>query len=169
MNCGVTLIAMCVYFLSGEYIGQKLKENGFDPKGRGTSMLDDLVRYQLHCFCYCILTVNCVYRGVITPGLSQYPNRQEREAMILSSFAGMLLESYIPFPLSFSPHLFPQSNIVHPFSLSYHPFAMLSSYKASLFNMYTCYILSQTSKQNGFLFPLLHVFFISTNTETLEH
>lgn len=25
---------------------------------------------------------------------------------------------------------FPQSNIVHPFSLSYHPFAMLSSFKA---------------------------------------
>lgn len=28
----------------GDYIGQKLRENGFDPKGKGsTSMLDDLV------------------------------------------------------------------------------------------------------------------------------
>ena len=31
-------------FNSGDYIGQKLWENGFDPKGKGTStMLDDLV------------------------------------------------------------------------------------------------------------------------------
>lgn len=35
----------------------------------------------------------------------------------------------IPFPFFFS-FLSPQSTIVHPFFLSYHPFAMLSSYKA---------------------------------------
>lgn len=30
---------------SGDYIGQKLRENSFDPKGKGTStMLDDLVK-----------------------------------------------------------------------------------------------------------------------------
>lgn len=32
-------------FISGHYIGQKLRENGFDPKGKGSSStLDDLVR-----------------------------------------------------------------------------------------------------------------------------
>jgi len=38
---------MSVYILisfSGEYIGQRLRENGFDPKGKSTfTMLDDLV------------------------------------------------------------------------------------------------------------------------------
>lgn len=30
---------------SGDYIGQKLRENAFDPKGKGTStVLDDLVK-----------------------------------------------------------------------------------------------------------------------------
>lgn len=30
---------------SGDYIGQKLRENSFDPKGKGSStMLDDLVK-----------------------------------------------------------------------------------------------------------------------------
>ncbi|KAI4875188.1 hypothetical protein NFI96_023956 [Prochilodus magdalenae] len=77
--------------------------------------------------------------GVIRPGLSQYPNREEREAMILSSFTGMLLNSlpvedilslYSCKPSASSPHQDTKSSIVHPFSLSYHPFAMLSSYKA---------------------------------------
>lgn len=32
------------YRLRGDYIGQKLREKSFDPKGKGTStMLDDLV------------------------------------------------------------------------------------------------------------------------------
>uniref|UniRef100_A0A671PDI8 Uncharacterized protein n=1 Tax=Sinocyclocheilus anshuiensis TaxID=1608454 RepID=A0A671PDI8_9TELE len=60
--------------LLGEYIGQRLRENGFDPKGKSTStMLDDLVRI-----------------GSLRH-ISQYPNHLEREAMIFSSFAGMLL------------------------------------------------------------------------------
>ncbi|TKS67857.1 Gamma-crystallin M2 [Collichthys lucidus] len=46
-------------------------------------------------------------------GSAQYPNRLEREAMILSSFAGIIMTA-----------------IVYPFTLSYHPFAMLGSYKA---------------------------------------
>lgn len=33
------------HFMSGHYIGQKLRENGFDPKGKGSSSkLDDQVR-----------------------------------------------------------------------------------------------------------------------------
>ncbi|XP_036421582.1 uncharacterized protein C2orf80-like [Colossoma macropomum] len=133
--------------LIGEYIGQKLKENGFDPKGRGTSMLDDLAHYDLAVgVALWWLEKEDVKRpvenellGVISPGLSQYPNRQEREAMILSSFAGMLLNSlpvedilslYSCKPSASRPHQDTKSNIIHPFSLSYHPFAMLSSYKA---------------------------------------
>ncbi|XP_032371055.1 uncharacterized protein C2orf80 homolog isoform X3 [Etheostoma spectabile] len=46
-------------------------------------------------------------------GSAQYPNRLERKAMILSSFAGIIM-----------------CTIVYPFTLSYHPFAMLGSYKA---------------------------------------
>uniref|UniRef100_A0A8C1GVA6 Uncharacterized protein n=1 Tax=Cyprinus carpio TaxID=7962 RepID=A0A8C1GVA6_CYPCA len=101
-------------------IGQRLRETGFDPKGKSTStMLDDLVRI-----------------GSLKH-ISQYPNHLEREAMILSSFAGMLLNSlpiedilslYNCKPVASYPHN--HGNIVHPFSLSYHPFAMLSSFKA---------------------------------------
>uniref|UniRef100_A0A3B4Y564 Uncharacterized protein n=1 Tax=Seriola lalandi dorsalis TaxID=1841481 RepID=A0A3B4Y564_SERLL len=86
--------------LIGDYIGQKLRENSFDPKGKGTStMLDDL---QLS-------------EDMQLKGSSSYPNRLEREAMILSSFAGIIMVS---------------AAIVYPFTLSYHPFAMLGSYKA---------------------------------------
>lgn len=38
------LINFVPYLNSGDYIGQKLRENSFDPKGKGTNtMLDDLV------------------------------------------------------------------------------------------------------------------------------
>ncbi|XP_051997706.1 uncharacterized protein C2orf80-like [Xyrauchen texanus] len=131
--------------LLGEYIGQRLRENGFDPKGKGTStMLDDLAHYDL------AISVALWWLnkddgkndviGIGSPGHShQYPNRLEREAMILSSFAGMLLNTlpiegilsmYNCKPSASYPHNRTKGNIVHPFSLSYHPFAMLSSFKA---------------------------------------
>ncbi|KAK7168958.1 hypothetical protein R3I93_005069 [Phoxinus phoxinus] len=135
--------------LLGEYIGQRLRENGFDPKGKSTfTMLDDLAHYDL------AISValwwlnkddekNLVENNYIGIGslrhMSQYPNRLEREAMILSSFAGMLLNSlpiedilslYSCKPSASYPHNHDKGNIVHPFSLSYHPFAMLSSFKA---------------------------------------
>uniref|UniRef100_A0A4W4EJF6 Uncharacterized protein n=1 Tax=Electrophorus electricus TaxID=8005 RepID=A0A4W4EJF6_ELEEL len=114
--------------LLGEYIGQKLRENGFDPKGKGTfSLLDDLAHYDLAASV--ALWWLEKYNGnspfqseLLGIGPAQYPNHLEREAMILSSFAGMLL-------VSFSINLY-LSSIIHPFSLSYHPFAMLSSFKA---------------------------------------
>ncbi|KAG1959959.1 hypothetical protein F2P79_006042 [Pimephales promelas] len=130
--------------LLGEYIGQRLRENGFDPKGKSTfTMLDDLAHYDL------AISValwrlnnddekNLVENNYIGIGslqhISQYPNRLEREAMILSSFAGMLLNS-LPIEdilslYSCKPSASYKGNIVHPFSLSYHPFAMLSSFKA---------------------------------------
>ncbi|XP_073701498.1 uncharacterized protein C2orf80 [Garra rufa] len=135
--------------LLGEYIGKRLRENGFDPKGKSTStMLDDLAHYDL------AISValwwlnkengkNAVKNDYIGVGslrhISQYPNHLEREAMILSSFAGMLLSSlpiedilslYNCKPVASYPDNHAKGNIVHPFSLSYHPFAMLSSFKA---------------------------------------
>uniref|UniRef100_A0A8C1GSD0 Uncharacterized protein n=1 Tax=Cyprinus carpio TaxID=7962 RepID=A0A8C1GSD0_CYPCA len=107
--------------LLGEYIGQRLRENGFDPKGKSTSTIND--------WHLCVCSTNML--------ISQYPNHLEREAMILSSFAGMLLNSlpiedilflYNCKPVASYPHN--HGSIVHPFSLSYHPFAMLSSFKA---------------------------------------
>ncbi|XP_018581976.2 uncharacterized protein C2orf80 [Scleropages formosus] len=133
--------------LIGTYIGQKLRENGFDPKGkRSQTLLDDLVHYDL--------AINVAlwwlnkYKGKdltesdIT-GISgsddtQYPNHMEREAMILSSFAGIILNS-LPVEEILSLYKYKPSfayqeqntknTIVHPFSLSYHPFAMLTAYK----------------------------------------
>ncbi|KAA0715841.1 hypothetical protein E1301_Tti013929 [Triplophysa tibetana] len=134
--------------LLGEYIGQRLRENGFDPKGKGTStMLDDLAHYDL-AISVALWWLNKENGkngaendviGVGSPRHTQYPNHLEREAMILSSFAGMLLNSlpiqdilslYNSKPSTLHPQNHSKGNIVHPFSLSYHPFAMLGSFKA---------------------------------------
>ncbi|KAJ8012592.1 hypothetical protein DPEC_G00044470 [Dallia pectoralis] len=133
--------------LLGDYIGLKLRENGFDPQGKEpTTMLDDLAHYDL------AISValwwleqeegcNLMDTDIIGDGnpgrKARYPSHLEREAMILSSFAGMILNSlpvedilalYSTKPsTAYSQHS--KSAIVHPFSLSYHPFAMLSSFK----------------------------------------
>nr|XP_055071362.1 uncharacterized protein C2orf80-like isoform X1 [Misgurnus anguillicaudatus] len=134
--------------LLDKYVGQRLRENGFDPKGKGTStMLDELAHYDL-AISMAMWRLNkdkgktAVENdiGIGSPCHSHYPNHLEREAMILSSFAGMLLNS-LPIQdilslynckpsASFSYNHNKQGNIVHPFSLSYHPFAMLTSFKA---------------------------------------
>ncbi|XP_035031515.2 uncharacterized protein C2orf80 isoform X1 [Hippoglossus stenolepis] len=135
--------------LIGDYIGQKLRENSFDPKGKGTStMLDDLAHYDL------AISValwwldkeegrDVLHSDIIgatySSGSSQYPNRLEREAMILSSFAGIIMSSlpveeildlYKCKPAALYPDQQSKGSIVCPFPLSYHPFAMLGSYKA---------------------------------------
>ncbi|KAJ0070065.1 hypothetical protein NL108_002386, partial [Boleophthalmus pectinirostris] len=101
-----------------DYIGQRIREKSFDPKGKGTAtMLDDLAHYDL-AISVALWWLNKEegrYVGATTA--AHYPNHLEREAMILSSFAGMIMVSAI-------------AAIVYPFTLSYHPFAMLSSYKA---------------------------------------
>ncbi|MEE6490300.1 hypothetical protein FKM82_015835 [Ascaphus truei] len=85
--------------LLGDYVGTTLRENEFDPKGRRKStFLDDMAHYDL------AIGValqwlsnsedgNALKKGKIKLPQSQhkYPNRMEREAMILSSFAGMLM------------------------------------------------------------------------------
>ncbi|CAJ1078976.1 uncharacterized protein C2orf80-like [Xyrichtys novacula] len=135
--------------LIGDYIGQKLREKSFDPKGKGGStMLDDLAHYDL------AISValwwldkeqgrDVLDRDIIgaTSGLgsAQYPNRLEREAMILSSFAGIVMSSlpveeilalYKCKPAASFPDQHSKGALVYPFTLSYHPFAMLGSYKA---------------------------------------
>ncbi|XP_063070220.1 uncharacterized protein C2orf80-like [Engraulis encrasicolus] len=131
--------------LLGDYIGQRLRENGFDPKGKGAStMLDDLAHYDL-AISVALWWLNkedgkdLLENFMISPGDIQYPNHKEREAMILSSFAGLIMNSlpvedilslYSCKPVAAYPQNLTKSAIVHPFSLSYHPFAMLGSYKA---------------------------------------
>ncbi|XP_008326211.1 uncharacterized protein C2orf80 isoform X2 [Cynoglossus semilaevis] len=134
--------------LIGDYIGQKLRENAFDPKGKGTStVLDDLAHYDL------AISVALwwldreegrhVLDNHIVPsrslGGSRYPDRLEREAMILSAFAGIIMDSlpveeiltlYQCKPAASFPNYQTKASIVYPFTLSYHPFAMLGSYKA---------------------------------------
>ncbi|XP_026231823.1 uncharacterized protein C2orf80 [Anabas testudineus] len=135
--------------LIDDYIGQRLREKSFDPKGKGTStVLDDLAHYDL--------AVSVAFwwldskKETEVPdgddigathslGCCQYPNRFEREAMILSSFAGIIMNSlpvkeilalYRCRPAASFPNQQSKGVIVYPFTLSYHPFAMLGSYKA---------------------------------------
>uniref|UniRef100_A0A4W6F269 Uncharacterized protein n=1 Tax=Lates calcarifer TaxID=8187 RepID=A0A4W6F269_LATCA len=91
--------------LIGDYIGQKLRENSFDPKGKGTStMLDDLAHYDLAIRVALwwldkeegrdVLDIEVVIILELDQFIDQqYPNRLEREAMILSSFAGIIMSS----------------------------------------------------------------------------
>ncbi|XP_018559872.1 uncharacterized protein C2orf80 isoform X2 [Lates calcarifer] len=135
--------------LIGDYIGQKLRENSFDPKGKGTStMLDDLAHYDLAIRVALWWLDKEEGRDVLDSdiigttcslGCAQYPNRLEREAMILSSFAGIIMSSlpveeilalYRCKPAASYPNQKSKGTIVYPFTLSYHPFAMLGSYKA---------------------------------------
>uniref|UniRef100_A0A3Q1FGI1 Uncharacterized protein n=1 Tax=Acanthochromis polyacanthus TaxID=80966 RepID=A0A3Q1FGI1_9TELE len=116
--------------LIGDYIGQKLREISFDPKGKGTStMLDDLAHYDLAISVALWWLDKEAGRSTWWNNQelhSQYPNRLEREAMILSSFAGMIMVSLFREKVLFNPN----GSIVVPFTLSYHPFAMLGSYRA---------------------------------------
>ncbi|XP_059199606.1 uncharacterized protein C2orf80-like [Centropristis striata] len=135
--------------LIGDYIGQKLRENSFDPQGKGTStMLDDLAHYDL-AISVALWWLNRdegrdvldgdIIGAASSSGSAQYPDRLEREAMILSSFAGIIMSSlpveeilslYRCKPAASFPNQQSKGSLVHPFTLSYHPFAMLGSYKA---------------------------------------
>ncbi|KAG8432765.1 hypothetical protein GDO86_017128 [Hymenochirus boettgeri] len=69
----------------GEYVSTTLREKDFDPKGKKEStFLDDMVN--LIMIIVIILLKLPLYQHA-------YPNRMEREAMILSSYAGILMHS----------------------------------------------------------------------------
>uniref|UniRef100_A0A665WG66 Uncharacterized protein n=1 Tax=Echeneis naucrates TaxID=173247 RepID=A0A665WG66_ECHNA len=117
--------------LIGDYVGQKIRENSFDPKGKATStVLDELAHYDLAISVALWWLDKEEEKDVldIILGGTRYPNRLEREAMILSSFAGIIMVNL--YKLTVPCCVYSQATIVCPFSLSYHPFAMLSSYKA---------------------------------------
>uniref|UniRef100_A0A8D0E581 Chromosome 2 open reading frame 80 n=1 Tax=Salvator merianae TaxID=96440 RepID=A0A8D0E581_SALMN len=135
--------------LLGDYVGIRLRENDFDPQGKKrNTFLDNLVHYDL--------AIN-----VALPWLSDsddpvpwkkekmklplcrrhiHPNRTEREAMILSSFAGMLMNSipiddviriYNTGPSTTCYQNSGKGHWIHPCNLSLHPFAMLTAPQAA--------------------------------------
>ncbi|XP_057160395.1 uncharacterized protein C2orf80 homolog isoform X2 [Ursus arctos] len=133
--------------LLGDYIGIRLRENEFDPKGRRQlTFLDDMAHYDL--------AINVAlqwldhsedltwleWEKVKMPFHDRpvYPNRKEREAMILSSYAGILMNS-IPIEEVFKMYgADPSTNSgatkvprAPPLRLSLHPFAMLTAPKAA--------------------------------------
>ncbi|XP_055022968.1 uncharacterized protein C2orf80-like [Boleophthalmus pectinirostris] len=132
--------------LLGDYIGQRIREKSFDPKGKGTAtMLDDLAHYDLAISVALWWLNKEEGRYVFDRDIfgattaAHYPNHLEREAMILSSFAGMIMNKlpveeilalYKCKPAATYSNEHSKAAIVYPFTLSYHPFAMLSSYKA---------------------------------------
>ncbi|XP_021515745.2 uncharacterized protein C2orf80 homolog [Meriones unguiculatus] len=141
------LVKQEVKRLLAEYIGIRLRENEFDPKGRGQlTFLDDMAHYDL------AISVACQWldhsedlswlqwEKMRAPprGRPMYPNRREREAMILSSYAGVLMNS-IPIEevlkiYGASPTASPNSTKVSQALLprrSLHPFAMLTAPKAA--------------------------------------
>ncbi|KAF6361145.1 gonad development associated 1 [Rhinolophus ferrumequinum] len=133
--------------LLGDYIGIRLRENEFDPKGRRQlTFLDDMAHYDLAIS----VALQWLHRSedltwlewekVKRPFRARpiYPNHREREAMILSSYAGILMNS-IPIEEVFKIYgadssanscatKVPQAT---PFHLSLHPFAMLTAPKAA--------------------------------------
>ncbi|XP_026150923.1 uncharacterized protein C2orf80 [Mastacembelus armatus] len=143
------LLKRDVEALIADYIGQKLRENSFDPQGKGGStVLDDLAHYDLALSVALWWMDKGERRDVLdtdvigatgSSGCARFPNRLEREAMILSSFAGMIMKNlpveeilalYRCKPAASYPNQHSKGAVVYPFTLSYHPFAMLGSYKA---------------------------------------
>ncbi|XP_045151974.1 uncharacterized protein C2orf80 homolog isoform X1 [Echinops telfairi] len=131
----------------GDYIGIRLRENEFDPKGRRhLTFLDDLAHYDL--------AINVAlqwldrsedltwleWEEVKMPlhGRPVYPNHREREAMILSSYAGLLMNT-IPIEEVFKVYgaassarsATSKAPRAPPLRLSLHPFAMLTAPKAA--------------------------------------
>ncbi|XP_078407858.1 uncharacterized protein C2orf80 [Cetorhinus maximus] len=86
------------------YIGTRLRENSFDPKGKMESTyFNDLAHYDL------AINVALLWLNeeedqevlenekvlISSHAGSKYPNEMEREAIILSSFAGILMASQL--------------------------------------------------------------------------
>ncbi|XP_044624233.1 uncharacterized protein C2orf80 homolog isoform X5 [Equus asinus] len=133
--------------LLGDYVGIRLRENEFDPKGRRQpTLLDDMAHYDLavsatlqwldHSEDLTWLEreeVKMPFRG-----RPIYANRREREAMILSSYAGLLMNR-IPIEEVFTIYRAGSSANsgatkgpgAPPVPRSLHPFAMLTAPQAA--------------------------------------
>ncbi|XP_073927688.1 uncharacterized protein C2orf80 homolog [Castor canadensis] len=141
------LIKKEVKKLLGDYIGIRLRENEFDPKGRRQlTFLDDMAHYDLAISIALQWLdhsedLNWLEREEVKMpfhGRPIYPNRREREAMILSSYAGLLMNS-VPIEEVFKIYgadssansgttKVPRNPL---FRCSLHPFAMLTAPKAA--------------------------------------
>ncbi|XP_072473515.1 uncharacterized protein C2orf80 homolog isoform X1 [Notamacropus eugenii] len=131
-----------------DYVGIRLRENEFDPKGRRQpTYLDDMAHYDLtisvalQWLGYKEDQIHLDWEKVKAPCRCRhvFPNRLEREAMILSFYAGILMNS-LPIEEIFeiynihpSAKNWPGTKKVpraHSIHLSSHPFAMLTASKA---------------------------------------
>ncbi|KAM6261101.1 uncharacterized protein C2orf80 homolog isoform 2-T3 [Spheniscus humboldti] len=132
-----------------DYVGIRLRENEFDPRGqRQPTFLDDMVHYNL-AFSVALLWLSDLdAQTALTKEKMNfaarnryvYPNQIGREAMILSSYAGILMNS-IPIEEIFeiysmrptATHWQSSANDhwIQPFKLSLHPFAMLTAPEAA--------------------------------------
>ncbi|XP_024056748.1 uncharacterized protein C2orf80 homolog [Terrapene carolina triunguis] len=153
--------------LLGDYVGIRLRENEFDPKGRQQpTFLDDMAHYDLAISVALLWLNDSEAQSPLAEGKRNlplhsryiYPNRIEREAMILSFYAGTLMKvtranvRLNPFPDLLSQNSIPIEDVfgiystgpsatrwhrsakghwIHPFNLSLHPFAMLTAPKAA--------------------------------------
>ncbi|XP_037769042.1 uncharacterized protein C2orf80 homolog isoform X1 [Chelonia mydas] len=88
--------------LLGDYVGIRLRENEFDPKGRQQpTFLDDMAHYDLAINVALLWLNDSEAQSPLAKGKRNlplhsryiYPNRTEREAMILSFYAGILMNS----------------------------------------------------------------------------
>ncbi|KAM6332807.1 uncharacterized protein C2orf80 homolog [Podargus strigoides] len=135
--------------LLGDYVGIRLRENEFDPRGqRQRTFLDDMVHYNLAFSVASLWLSDLGAQTALTKEKMNsaahnrytYPNRIEREAMILSSYAGILMNS-IPVEEIFEIYTMRPSathwqssandHWIQPFKLSLHPFAMLTAPEAA--------------------------------------
>ncbi|XP_025904208.1 uncharacterized protein C2orf80 homolog [Nothoprocta perdicaria] len=135
--------------LLSDYIGIRLRENEFDPRGqRQSTFLDDMAHYNL-ALSVALLWLNdsdaqplLTKEAMNSAAFSRYmyPNRTEREAMILSSYAGILMNSipvedifeiYSMGPSATRWQRSAKNHWIHPFNLSLHPFAMLAAPRAA--------------------------------------
>ncbi|XP_051046326.1 uncharacterized protein C2orf80 homolog [Phodopus roborovskii] len=130
--------------LLGEYIGIRLRENEFDPKGRRQlTFLDEMAHYDLAVSVACqwlhpsedLTWLQWEKLKVPLHGRPVYPNRRDREAVILSSYAGVLMNS-IPIEEVLKiygayPSASPDSTKALLPRRSLHPFAMLTAPNAA--------------------------------------
>ncbi|XP_075036337.1 uncharacterized protein C2orf80 homolog isoform X1 [Mixophyes fleayi] len=177
--------------LLGNYVSTTLREMEFDPKGRrDTSSIADLAHYDL-AISVAMQWLNssksneALKKGRLKLALNhyKYPNRMERKAMILSSFAGLLMHSF-PVEDVFEIYgskpsttqlqnsakaprsirdlkgaifFIKQGHLTQPFSLSLHPFAMLTAPQAAKHALKHCARLCKTSGRNETISPQTQV------------
>ncbi|KAM9284693.1 LOW QUALITY PROTEIN: uncharacterized protein C2orf80 homolog [Cariama cristata] len=133
-----------------DYVGIRLRENAFDPGQKQPTFLDDMVHYKL-AFSVALLWLSDLdvqtaltrqkmliiilfktpFRNFVAYNRYTYPNQIEREAMILSSYAGILMNS-IPIEEIFKIYSMRHSDHwIQPFKPSLHLFAMLTAPEAA--------------------------------------